>query len=37
MSATVQIHGLGELIDFLNKVKDPGEWVPIYDEPLEAS
>lgn len=37
MSAKVQIHGLMELIEFLNKVKDPNEWVPIYDKPLEAS
>lgn len=27
MTITVQIHGLGELLEFLNRVKDPGEWV----------
>ena len=32
MSAKVQIHGLMELIEFLNMVKDPAEWVPD-DEP----
>lgn len=27
--AVVKINGLMELIEFLNKVKDPNEWVPI--------
>ena len=34
MSATIQIHGLMELIEFLNNVKDPNEWIPIDDEPM---
>ena len=29
MTATVKIHNLMELIEFLNMVKDPGEWVPV--------
>ena len=29
MAATVKIHNLMELIEFLNMVKDPGEWVPV--------
>ena len=31
MTVTVKIHNLMELIEFLNKVKDPGEWAPVDD------
>ena len=31
MAATVKIHNLMELIEFLNKVKDPDEWVSVDD------
>ena len=36
MSVTVSIHGLRELLDFLNRVKDPGEWIPIDDDGAES-
>jgi hypothetical protein len=29
---TVRIHGLMELIEFLNSVKDPGAWEPVHTE-----
>jgi hypothetical protein len=28
---------LTKLLEFLNKIKDPNEWRPIYDKPMEAS
>lgn len=36
MTATVQIHNLVELIEFLNKVKDPGEWRPVDNVEVDA-
>lgn len=36
-SATVRIKSLLELIEFLNKVKDPGEWHPVEGTKKEES
>lgn len=36
MSVTVEVHGLKELLAFLNRVKDPSEWIPTDDDGAEA-
>lgn len=32
----VKINGLMELIEFLNKVKDPGEWIAVDNKEVKS-